>query len=359
MPRKAQWPPKVQNHKASGRARVRVGGVDYYLGRFGSPEAERAYAALVARLADGERPAAGKPHKQTALTVAACCRLWLDGEGARRRPKELDHYRRALAVLLRVAGRKRAADFGAGDLEDVRREMARRWCRNRCNRQVVRLRTVWRWLERHGYAPRGSYEHLRTLPGLAEHDPTVRQTAPVRPCSWRDLAAVCRRSGKTVRAMLLLGWYSGMRPGEVCSMRAAEIDRTGAVWAYRPATHKGAWRGQDRVVMLGPVCQRVLAPFLAGRRRDYLFCPSDRCRKRTRQRYTAETFSRAVARAAARAGVRLHFYQLRHAYRVRVTRAGNLDQARAAMGHTSVGTTNGYARGVDAELARQVAERLG
>lgn len=67
-------------------------------------------------------------------------------------------------------------------------------------------------------------------------------------------------------AMVLLGWYTGMRPNEMINMRAGDIgDRDNEVWTYRPESHKTAWRGKDKVIPIGPNAQRVLAPFITGR----------------------------------------------------------------------------------------------
>ncbi len=40
--------PALVHHKPTGQARVRIGGRDFYLGKFGSPEAEAAYHHLLA-----------------------------------------------------------------------------------------------------------------------------------------------------------------------------------------------------------------------------------------------------------------------------------------------------------------------
>ena len=39
---------------------------------------------------------------------------------------------------------------------------------------------------------------------------------------------------------------AGMRPGEVCSMRPADIDTSGDLWIHRPIHHKTAHHGHER-----------------------------------------------------------------------------------------------------------------
>jgi len=49
MPRRPRGSvPSLQNHKASGRARVTINGRDHWLGKWGSPEARLAYKRLIA-----------------------------------------------------------------------------------------------------------------------------------------------------------------------------------------------------------------------------------------------------------------------------------------------------------------------
>jgi integrase len=41
-----------------------------------------------------------------------------------------------------------------------------------------------------------------------------------------------------MQAMVRLQRLTGMRPGEVMQMRWCDIDRSAAIWIYRPARHK-------------------------------------------------------------------------------------------------------------------------
>ncbi len=68
--------------------------------------------------------------------------------------------------------------------------------------------------------------------------------------------------------MVSLQLISGARTGEICSLTPAQIDRSGDVWLYRPAKHKGALRGKPRVIAFGPRAQDVL--------RKYLLRPDDK-----------------------------------------------------------------------------------
>jgi integrase len=160
--------------------------------------------------------------------------------------------------------------------------------------------------------------------------------------------------------MLVLQWWSGMRPGEVRVLRRDEVDTTGPEWLYRPGAHKCSWRGQERVVVLGRKAQAVLRPWLAkAAASGYVFPPS-RKRKGGRDHYSMGNYARAVLRARRKAGVPdLHSYLARHAAKQRVTRELGLDAARSFLGQRSLQTTDGYGEAVDLELARKAARKLG
>ena len=41
-----------------------------------------------------------------------------------------------------------------------------------------------------------------------------------------------------LRAVVELMWHTGARPGEALRIRMVDIDRSGPVWTYKPASHK-------------------------------------------------------------------------------------------------------------------------
>ena len=48
-------------------------------------------------------------------------------------------------------------------------------------------------------------------------------------------------------------------------MRTCDLETSGRVWSYVPASHKTEHHGIERIVFLGPQAQAVLTPFLEGR----------------------------------------------------------------------------------------------
>jgi hypothetical protein len=100
------------------------------------------------------------------------------------------------------------------------------------------------------------------------------------------------------------------------------------VWYFRPRQHKGAWRGKERVVVIGPKAQEILRRFFVLDIQAYLFSPareieqlrknrravrktkvqpSQACRKKKApkkqplERYTQSSYAHAVAAACDKA----------------------------------------------------------
>jgi len=390
VPRKLTFPPYPRRpHGTTGKARITVQREQIYLGPFGSPESWEQYEQELARWrARPKLTEADTQPRPTAPTVAEVAAGFAAHAQAHysERGREVGQFALVLTPLVRLFGELPAARFRTAELEQLQLALASgSWMtaaeqerhrrrgllvglsRNVVNRRIVRVRTVWRWAERKGLVPAGSYEHLRTVPGLRRNARNVRVRPKVQPASWEAVKAVARAAEPAPRTMLLLQWWTGMRSAEVRAMRTADIDQAGprvdgrTIWLYRPAAHKGDWREEaeesPRVVPLGPKCQALLRAWL---RPDapaaHMFAPR---RRRRHPCYTVCSYAQAVRRAARRAGhPGFHAYQCRHAAKVRVTRAAGADAARAILGHRSIQTTQMYGS-LDVAHAVEVARRLG
>ncbi|WP_439621562.1 hypothetical protein [Gemmata sp.] len=76
-----------------------------------------------------------------------------------------------------------------------------------------------------------------------------------------------------VRGLVEFQRYTGCRPGEAVVVRRCDIDTRGEAWVYKPATHKTAWRGKTRTILIGPRAQAVLREFFTPDATEYLFNP--------------------------------------------------------------------------------------
>jgi len=192
---------------------------------------------------------------------------------------------------------------------------------------------------------------------------------------------------RQVWATVELQSHSGMRPGEVVTMRMCDLDTSGRVWVYTPQEHKTEHHGRERRIYLGPQAQAVLRPWFRNNLMAYLFQPREaieayraelrRYRKtpmtpsqaaRTRKRvpkkspgdhYDTDSYRRAIAYGCKRAGVpRWHPHQLRHNAATRLRKGFGLDIARVILGHSSPGITEIYAE-VDRKKGLTVMEQVG
>ncbi len=129
MPRPRKAIPSVVHHKSTGQARVRIGGRDFYLGRYGSQEAREAYVRLL-----GEIQTAGLEtvrmvrelnDDSSSPTVAELCLAFLDHAEATyrkngRATSTCSTFKTPIRALRTLYGDTPAKDFGPIALEAVR-----------------------------------------------------------------------------------------------------------------------------------------------------------------------------------------------------------------------------------------------
>ena len=157
-----------------------------------------------------------------------------------------------------------------------------RHCRGRINRDIGRIKRLFRWATSKQLVPSTVYPLLATLPGLRAGRSAAKETSPVKPVPEEFVGAALPHMPAQVQAMVELQQATGMRPSEVCAMRGIDLDTSGPVWLYRPGSdqgehgaHKTAWRGHDRVISLGPKAQAILKPWLRLNVTEYLFQPRE------------------------------------------------------------------------------------
>lgn len=253
------------------------------------------------------------------------------------------------------------------------------------NHRVGRIKRVFKWAASEQLVPPGVHAALASVAGLQKGRTDARETAPVGPVSDDDVETLPHLS-RHIAGMVRLQRLTGMRPGEVCELRRADIDTTGPVWQYHPSRHKTAWRGKPRVVPIGPRAQSVLAEFLTAAPDEFVFSPrrlmaerrvalrtkrktavqpSQVCRKKARPKrrpgdhYTSATYAQAVRKAAAKAGVPVWSpNQLRHTRGTEVRQRYGLDAAQVFLGHSQANVTEVYAE-ADGALASKVALETG
>jgi integrase len=281
--------PSYRLHKQSGQAVVTLSDPlgrrrDVLLGKHGTPESRQEYARVVAEWEAHGRNLIPTPAQATqrGLSVNELILAYFTHvQGYYRHPdgrptSEVDNIHLALRWPKKLYGHTVAADFDSLALEALRGEMIRaRLCRNRINKDVARIKRMFKWGTSRKLVPAAVCESLSTVEGLRAGRSEAAETEPVRPVAWEVVEAVLPHVSRQVAAMLELQYHTGARPGEILILRTIDLDVSGPVWVYRPAMHKTRWRGQDRVILIGPKGQAVLRPWLRLNVEEYLFQPRE------------------------------------------------------------------------------------
>ncbi len=220
----------------------------------------------------------------------------------------MDNIRLALRPLRKLYGHTPASAFDSLALEALRAQMVKDGrCRNRVNKDVARIKRMFRWGAAKKLVPLTAHQSLATVEGLRAGRSDARETAPVRPVPQSTVDATLPFLTPQVTAMVRLQLLTGMRPGEVAVMRGMDLEMGGKVWVYRPGSdqgphgaHKTAYRGQHRQVLIGPRAQEVLRPWLRLNIAEYLFQPREAIEgvneERRRNRKTPMTPNQAKRR---------------------------------------------------------------
>ena len=370
-------------HRPSGRAYVRLGGQQIYLGVHGSLESRTAYRRVVAEfIASGRRPPQRIGRGLTVGELLAAYAAHVRREHVRHdgRPStEQDAIRQAVRPVRELYADTPAVEFGPLALAAVREEMIRRgWCRSNVNRQVLRVRAMFRWAVSYELLPGDRLHALTALRGLRPGRSSARESEPVRPIAESVVEAVLPHVASPVAAMVRLQQLTGCRPAEACGLRPIELDTAADVWVWRPARHKTEHVGAIRLIPLGPRAQAVLRPLLAGaldveaplfsppkgrgsRGGEHyrVKCPGGRTGRRLGASYTTASYRRSIHRACDLAGVaRWSPHRLRHSYGTVVRRRFGVEAAQLALGHRQLRATEIYAES-DISTVVDIARRIG
>ncbi len=360
----------------------------HYLGVHGSPESKNEYARHIAEW----QTRLQRLLVYHDLTVNELIILfWKHVEQHYRHPDgtptgEADNFRYALKPVRRLYGYSLANNFGPLALKAVRQVMLDAdLCRSVINRQVVRIRMMFRWAVAEELIGPSVFHALKAVDGLKLGRSCARETNKVL-LFHADVEAILPFLDRFVSAMVQVQRLTGMRPGEICSMRRNEIDMSGSVWMYRPTRHKTSWRGKSRTIGIGPKAQEILKGFFTPAFDDYVFSPirareerfaakkanrqtpvqpSQVSRKKIKprripgDRFERESYTQAIRRGCEKAGILVWKpNQLRHAFGTDIRRRFGLEGAQVGLGHAKADVTQVYAKRNE-ELAAKIASEVG
>lgn len=420
--------PKYRHYVPKDLGVVRIDGRDYYLGKYNSPESWEKYHRLLAeRYARGGAAVASqqgsKPEAESLAIVEVGVRYYRFAETyylkGGKPTSQLRLIRLSLKTLNGLYGNELAKDFSPLSLKACRGDFIRQGLsRRECNRRTNLIKQAFAWGTENGLVPALVFHALQSVRGLR----AGRSEAPDHPPVGPVLEAIVERTiehlSPTVAAMVRLQLASAMRPGELVTMRACDLNMAGPIWEYRPGSHKTEHHESrsTRVIMLGPKAVEVILPFLALDISGYLFSPKrvmaefNAARRDNRQtplflshapryvrekkargrhpagdKYTVNAYRIAVARACDAAfphpalgripkskltgeemaelkawqkSHRWHPHQLRHSAATIIRKHYGAEAAQCVLGHAELGTTEIYAE-KSLDLARQIMEAIG
>lgn len=431
MARQKRFPKYPTCSHRSGNARIFLNGKDHYLGTFNSPESWERYNQLLAewnslRTVDvnqkdgfSAKSPPTPPPKPTVLTstVSTVASLvekylaWMDAnlKDHDGKPKqEVRNFRQTVKPLLALHGHTRITDFGSAALLEVQQAMADgswvdrlppekkvqrlrhkapvAWSRKVVNHRVQKIKGMFDWGVVREIVPEDVHARLLRVKGLKKGRTMARERPDVPPVPDAVVEVTLPHLGPVVGAMVRLQRLTGMRPGEVCSLRPCDLDRGSLkvdgqpIWIFRPPHHKSEHLDRQAAIVIGPKAQEVLLPFLDRPPEAYCFSPEEATaahhaertagrklklsRKRVstykrKEKYTVAAYGLRIRRVCDRHGIsRWHPHQLRHSSEVEIERTFGLDGARAVLRHSDPKTTLQYGQR-DLLQAAEIVAKLG
>lgn len=399
--------PSYRRHKPTGQARVTLGGRDFYLGKFGTPESKREYDRLI-----GEYFTNGgivSDDRLTLVELTATFKKHAKTYYRGRDGKPSDWYL-FIANVMRLLGKspygRRPADqFGPLALKAFREKLvAEGGGRKTINKKIAVVKQAFQWAASEELIPATVHEALRVVPGLRKGKTTARETRKVKPIEDRIVELTLPHMPAVVADMVRLQRLTGMRPAEVCLIRPCDVATDGDVWTYRPTFHKTEHHDCDRVVAFGPQAQAILRPYLLRDKTDYCFTPVESERKRRESqhksretppgqgnapgtnrkrkpkwapggKYSTDSYRRSIQRACEKAfnmpdDLDIEALQvwrqenvwapnrLRHTAATALRKRFGLEAAQIALGHTDADTTLIYAER-DLQIAADIMRQVG
>jgi integrase len=345
-----------------------------YFGLWGSAEAAAAYRRFQVEWAAGS--VRGPQHSDNLVLVADVGLRWLahcERTFVKRGKitSEVYCHRSAWAVLGELYGDTPAAEFDARMLRAVRQAMIDRgWVRKTTNEQVARIVRAFAWAATERLVPREVYEVLALVEPIAKGrpyptpDPDAKEPVPAAHVEavMPHLHPKAKRRA-VYEAMIRVQMLTGMRPGELCSVRPEQIDRRREPWRMEVVEfNKMLHKNLKKVIFFGPQARSVLAPLLATAEPGQpLFRLPPWRKKALWSPISTQRYRNRIRLACLAAGVPVWTpHQLRHNRATEVMERYEDDRAAAAViGDSPEVTRQVYAARPGEAVAKRIAEATG
>jgi integrase len=388
--------PSYSRYKPKNLGLVVIDGKQHYLGPYGTPESLAEYNRLVqewlTRGTVAARPEPLDPSPASTLVNEVIVAFLGHAEGHYVGPDgtptgEVYNLTVSLKPLRSLYGYTPADQFGPLALRAVRdRMIADGLSRSTINARINRIRRMFRWAASVELVPGSVAQALQNVNGLQKGRSKVKEARGIVPVAVETVEATLPHLRRQVAAMVRIQLLTGCRTGEIVTMRGKDLTVGEPNWLYHPHKHKNSWRGQERVVILGPKSRAIVEEFLKDDPSEWLFKPGEavaehharRSEKRQSKptpseisrrspspgrshapRYDRKTYRHAIVRACDRAGVpRWSPLQLRHTAATLIRTRFGLEAAQIVLGHARADVTQIYAER-DMTRAHSVMAEIG
>ncbi|HBE67302.1 MAG TPA: integrase [Planctomycetaceae bacterium] len=396
--------PSYRKH-SSGQARVTINGKDHLLGKYGTPESKQAYGRLIAEYSASGHPDSFGKSSDALLFEDVLLAYLRYAKAYYKNSSEFANFKLVVRPLAELYGNIPASSFGVKEFKAVRNwwltppapqlkkngeaKNVRSRTRQYVNKQMKRTLRIIRWAVSEGMVPAEAVTALQCVQPLQMGRCEAKEAPPVTCVDEQLVSATLEHLTPVLADMVRFQQLTGCRPGEVCSIKPAMVDRSSEVWTVSLVQHKTAHRGKDRIIYVGPKAQKVLESYLEDREPDsYCFSPIEserqrralaaanratpmscgnrpgtnvarKPRKQPGECYDTQSYGKAMRNACKRANLETWSpNQLRHNAATEIRKQFGLDAASVILGHSEVGVTQVYAE-ADKLKAIDVASRIG
>ena len=398
--------PKYRLHKSTGRAAVTLGGRHIYLGPYGSKESWNKYHRLVSEfIACGSSPAFGKNPDAVSLNdVLLAYMRYAKAYYGTGPASEFLRFRPIVKLATGLYGDDPCSTFTNVQFKSVREALMKPIKLNHKNKTITvrsrkyvnkcmeRLLRIFKWAAGEGLIKAEVYASLKLIDSLRPGRTKAPETAKILLVPHALVEKTLPILVPVVADMVRFQMLVGCRPGEVCQIQPAMVDRSKDVWTIKLVKHKTAWKGKERIIYVGPKAQAVLTPYLERGADKFCFSPKEADKRRRLERsakrksplnqgnkpgynerirakenikrrpglcYAAGTYGRSIRASCLRNNIEPWApNRLRHLAATDIRAASGLEAAQVLLGHSSADITQVFAE-TSAKLAIDTIRKIG
>ena len=311
MPRLFHQPPKYRLHKSTKQAVVSFFGETLYIGPFGSSKSHQRYQELlyewekrrheerpVAKLEDADESCKTDPEKVAASVTTATLREKVKAGSPVTISELILVYRRhtrryyrkngeitreagaiddVLRLLRKYHGTSYAQEFGPVALDELREKMIDEmdWSRGYLNKQVNRLRGMFKWAASKELIDGSVSTALRELAGLKKGRTRARETAPVESVPDHIIDETLKHLPEVVADMVRIQRLTSARLAKSARCHRRTLIAVATFGCTDPLNTRPSILRRIASSPIGPRAQAILKPYLERADQDFCFSPKE------------------------------------------------------------------------------------